>query len=286
MRNNWTEDEIEILKKDYSILGTDIKVNHTKNSIQYKANKLGLKVNKDITSKRMSNSALGKPKTNLCGVDYKLFMNPSPEIAYLLGLFWGDGYLFNNKTKGIVIESLTEDLINLEYIFNMTGKWSKSKRTRKNRTKECTILRTNNLNLYNYLCEYNYNKKSFISSSIQNSLKEDLEKYWWRGYFDADGCMYINYKRNTFVLSFASSYEQDWTFVENLFKKLNCKYSIVRKIKKIGGKYSTISVFKRESCIDILKYIYDGKIFGLSRKYKKFKDALDIIVNYNSRICV
>lgn len=224
--------------------------------------------------------AKDKPKLWLCNVDYTKFINPEPKVAYLLGLLWGDGHLFNNRTRGVVIESVSEDMNEFEPLFDLTGKWSKSTRTRKGKKKTYTILRAVNLSLFNYLSSYDYQEKSFKTATIINVLNDDIKKYWWRGYFDADGCMYINPKRKTFQLCFASTYAQDWSFVESKFRELDCKYSIVRRIKPDGTKYSTITISRRKDCLIFLNYIYDGELFGLTRKYKKFQDALNIAVNY------
>jgi len=69
--------------------------------------------------------------------------------------------------------------------------------------------------------------------------------------------------------------------MENLFKKLNIKYSINKSISKVG-KSSTICIRNKQGCKSFLDYIYNGvetdKI-GLTRKYQKYKNT-----NFNKKI--
>ena len=224
----WTQGEIEILKEGYFDNGSDLPIGKTKKQIITKANKLGLKVSKKCKSKKQSiNASISKP--TMCNVDAKKFINPDKYASYLLGLLWGDGYLNNiSQSYKISIECISSDLNQILNIFNKTGRWTRTIRQRPNR-KEILILQTSNKNLYEYLHTLNYVNKSHLNSTIVESLNEEILPYWWRGYFDADGCFYAHMQNNCHQLSLSSSFEQDWTFAENLFKKLEIKYTIKRR---------------------------------------------------------
>jgi hypothetical protein len=271
----WTEEEINIILNNYSKDGINIKgINKTKIAIQHKASRLGIKVKDEYLSKNKSLSHKGKPQSKLCLVRATNFRNPDKYSSYLLGLLWGDGYL-NNKSQNyrICIESISSDLKEIEHIFNSTGKWGFRERFRKNRQPQTSRI-CSNLDLYTYLKENNYEDKATKNSIIQNEIDKNLVHYWWRGYFDADGCIYFNIKNKCTQLSFSSSYEQDWTFVEELFSYLNITWTIKRIIKPNNNKYSMIRTTNKSYCIKFLNYIYQDEIFGFSRKYNKYKELL------------
>lgn len=218
-------------------------------------------------------------KTSLCNVSCDIFKKPNIYSSYILGLLWGDGYLYECKRyRRISIESIESDLSEVQNIFIKTGKWTVNKRIRKNRKPQMSFS-TSNKELYEYLSKYNYINKSELNSTIINYLSKDLLPYWWRGYFDADGCFYTHYKNKTHQLHFSSSYNQDWTFAENLFKELNCSYYIVRREQLKNGKInksSKIQTSKKLDCKKILDYIYCGEIFGFSRKYNHYIEFINL----------
>ena len=70
----------------------------------------------------------------------------------------------------------------------------------------------------------------------------------------------------------AGSYDQDWTWIEDIFNDIGVKYTIKQKIQNEKSKYSIVYI-KRESISLFGDYIYKGYLednIGLKRKYKKF----------------
>lgn len=196
----------------------------------------------------------------------------------MLGFIWGDGYILKNIEKSkfkLSIECAEEDLKLIEPIFNKAGKWTRSKRTRVNR-KPSLLLTTSNKKLIEYLESKNYLIKSGANATILNDFKDDLKKYWLRGYLDADGCIYYNRELSQKQLSFSSTYDQDWKFCEDLFQSLNIKYKISRR-KKEKSKHSCIRVCSEDLC-KLCEYIYSGEKMGLKRKYDKY-----ILIKEHSR---
>lgn len=207
------------------------------------------------------------------GIDEKFFINcQTPESAYILGFIWGDGYILKDINKSIFklsIECVEEDLKTIEEVFNKAGKWTRATRTRINR-KPSLLLTVSNKKLIEYLESKNYLIKSGANAIILDDIEYDLQKYWWRGYLDADGCIYYNKNLCSKQLCFTSTYDQDWTFCENSFKNLNIKYTI-RRTKELRSKSKSSKV--RVSTLDICKlceYIYSGESFGFKRKYDKY----------------
>ena len=209
-------------------------------------------------------------KKKSCGVDYRLFTdNPDKYASYILGLIRGDGNLYFKYSYRITIKCVESDLSEVLDIFNTTGKWTFYRQPSINNWQPILTLTTSNKILYQHLSSFNYLTKSGSNSLIQDALPENLQHYWWRGYLDADGCVYIHKKNRLYQVSFASTYEQDWTFCEQLFTKLGVNYQIKRRIfAKSKGSYIIAS--GRKNSKKILDYIYQGDIFGFSRKYQKY----------------
>lgn len=220
-------------------------------------------------------------------VPYENFINvTSKEISYVLGFLWADGYLrlpYNVSTK---INS--KDSIDIKTVFDKTGEWTNysykkyDKRTNKNY--DTFIITTSNRNLVDFLIENDYDKKSKISpDKILSKIPEEYKSYFFRGYSDGDGCFY-NYKNNQQYI-IASTYEQDWVFMKNIFKKLNIFYTIKRsKIITKKGKNSNSSQIRitNKNDVDLFgDYIYNNDInfdnIGLLRKYEKYTNIKNII---------
>lgn len=201
----------------------------------------------------------------------------SKSIAYLLGLIWADGYvLSDNKRQRISIEMVKEDLKKLKPIFLSIGKWSVNCRNRQNKKPQMCI-HTNNKILADFLIENDYTSKSNSpATKILNRIPKKFQSYWFRGLIDGDGCFYINKKRSMHQFNVSSSYNQDWCYMEDIFKKLKISYKIVKRKCLQRGKINKSSFVRITNKKDIVKfgnYIYNNyskdKI-GLLRKYKKF----------------
>lgn len=74
-----------------------------------------------------------------------------------------------------------------------------------------------------------------------------------------------------------STYDQDWSYVENILKDFNIKYDIRREIRKNGNKFSSIRFWGIESIAKWGKFIYLGyneDKMGMERKYEKYSKLI------------
>lgn len=213
---------------------------------------------------------------NLMDVPLDTFRNVTlPETAYLLGFIWADGHI-HIPSGGIIIDCVKEDMDALEGVFDKTGVWRKHQMNRKDK-RTSRIFRTYNRSLANYLCSKDYGRKSEASPDlILETIPDNLKHYFWRGYFDGDGCVYID-KKMGFVVSMAGSYKQDWTALALLGNQLNIE---ITNHQRKHGKSVSSSMFIRTKHhgIKFLNWIYDGfelDNIGLSRKFDKVRQARD-----------
>jgi hypothetical protein len=210
--------------------------------------------------------------TNKVNADF--FISPQKEQAYILGLLWADGYL-NNKSQSnrICIECLERDLIPLKKLFTS---WSCFTRKRKNRQAQLSYI-CNNIKLYNFLEQMDYADKTFKEPKkildYLEKIDSNLIKYWFRGYFDGDGCVYHNKKHYLRQISFASGYKQNWNIFLKYLKNLNITNIKITKriLEKSNSKSSDLKFCGVENCNKFFKFIYPGNFdFGFRRKYDKF----------------
>jgi len=289
----FTQIEINFLKSNYSILGTQRcakKLNRTTKSVSHKANRLGLELNPNTKSKIYQKSFAKRliehpfptrksKRPEQFKVNPNQFINCTiPEAAYILGLLWADGYIRQKDyLNDIKLENIKKDIDVFYPIFLKTGNWRILFRQRKNR-QEQGLIRTSNKLLASFLIENNYGPHNIKSADkILELIPNNLHQYWFRGLIDGDGCWYLNIKNSCRQFSLAGSYEQDWSYFENLLDKLDIKYSTQRRIQKRKNKKptksSTVRINNKKDIIKLGNYIYQNygqDKTGLQRKYNKY----------------
>lgn len=207
-----------------------------------------------------------------------------PEVAYYLGLLWADG----NISKSHYIFTLTcvkEDLEYISNFFNTFSNFGRFYRYKKNKRKEQLTLHVSNKEIYNFLLQHDYKAKSWKSADkILSKIPAHLQHYWWRGYFDGDGCIHLH-DSGTHQLFFTSGIRQRWEFAKKICKKLGIKYSVSKTIEtKTGNKNSRFKIQNIDGIIKFCKYLYlnfeDDMCFN--RKRQKYLELLNK-VKYKER---
>ena len=285
----WSENEIEILKQNYECNGVDyikmILPDRTKKGIVWKVGDLGLKVNRELYNLRISRTKLNTTKPfNLYKVNPDIFLNiDSKEISYILGFLWADGYIRNDC---ISMWLKKDDSENIKHIFDSTGIWNNYYRKLKGR-KEQMSFHTHNKYIFNFLVENDYLSKSYVNQSkILSLIPNELKHYFFRGYFDGDGSIWM--KNNQCIMNITSTYEQDWSVIEELFNNLDIRYTTsCYDDKNRKSKCSRIVTQNMNGIVKFFNYIYQNDDMGLKRKlntFLKIKVKYDNIVMKNKKI--
>lgn len=198
-----------------------------------------------------------------------------PEIAYLLGFLWADGYITKLKKWNSTIVSLEivqDDFIDIQQTIAISGQWNYYYNRIKNKsTRQYARCTTADKKLYYFLEKMDYIANTNISpNKILYTIPERLQHYWYRGYFDGDGSFLV--KKTERRMIFTSCYNQDWEFLIRLAHQLPFNYYI-----KICGtkksKWSNFHIGQTLSIQQLGNYIYqnrDQDNIGLIRKYNKF----------------
>jgi hypothetical protein len=169
----------------------------------------------------------------------------------------------------------------IEVVFKKTGKWTRTDMNRPNKHPSGQ-LKTYNKIIFDFLKNNDYLEKSKVSpDKIISLIPENLQKYFYRGWFDGDGCICISGKSNTIGVQIAGSKSQIWSAFIKLSKKMGFPIHIYRtKEDKAGG--SSVNITSQTGQKIFLDYIYnnyENDKIGLSRKYNKYLLSLDRIKN-------
>ena len=282
-KNTWTENEIEFLIKNYSIMGVDYcakKLGYNNVKIFKMTNKLKLRLTKEIRTKNQSKNP------EKCNINPNLFYSAdTKEVVYLLGLIWADGFLNssnNGRNYNLGFTMIKKDIENIKPMLDFIGKWHYYERKQAVESWKSSInVITNNKRIFDFLVQNDYDKKSYISADkILNKIPDNLKHYFFRGLIDGDGCFYyyIPEKGSTLrQFTLVSTYKQDWSYFESLCGKLNIKYKIKRIISKKSSS-SIIRITNKDGIKKLGNYIYNGKEddnIGLIRKFIKFKELIN-----------
>lgn len=214
MKRKYTKYEIEFVKNNYKKFG-----------ITYCSKRLNLSV--FHINKIAKSIGISLSYTDICKIrslskikeiiQYKV--NPSnfikfqsPEHVYILGFLWADGHIEKNRYRiNCCIKRV--DFKYLKPIFKSTGIWNIKHIMIRDKFK-LTLIQTSNRILWDFLVENDYLIKSGASpDKILSKIPEHLKHYWWRGYFDGDGCVDVRKTANRVTIS--SVYNQDWRFIGN-----------------------------------------------------------------------
>lgn len=278
----WSKEDEIWLKTNYFKLGPDKCAEFLglrKNQITARTHKLNLKLPKEFKN------LLQSIKPEKCNINPELFYTiTTKEVVYLLGLIWADGFLNPSKSgynHNLGFTMVKEDVDDIRPVLDYIGKWNYYERKQPIETWKPSInVITNNKRIMNFLIEHDYDKKSYVSANkILSKIPDDLKHYFFRGLVDGDGCFYF-YKpeKGSTLRQFAltSTYEQDWSYFEELCLNLDINYKI-KKTSNIKSSSSTIRITNKDGINKLGNYIYknfDIYELGLKRKYNKFKEIV------------
>lgn len=258
----YTQDEIKRLKAGYHEKGADgfpdIVERHGRSSVQVTAGRLGL-------------GKVGRAR-NQENMDHFETVT-DPKVAYLLGFLWADGYvraqgnvvmLGISEKDGIAIREIVHATAKSWYERSFVGEHAKTM------GHHYLTYAISNADLKRWLIKHDYHVKSRSRpDKILSTIPEHLKHYWWRGYFDGDGCFYFD-DSGKVSASIAGPYDQDWSDTTTLLESLGADYHIRRDITTRGGR-SCIVIHSETAIIAFCGYIYAGESMGLERKRDKYR---------------
>lgn len=263
-RRYFTTNEIIFLKENFIPYGTKYCAEKLGRNIPYVAKKayaLGLKrkCSEQWKIDKSSKQVSMEPFHNIT----------DPSIAYILGFIWADGYV-SKTTNRIAVAIQNRDGQDLKELFLRYIPFHLHMEKKKLQH----MFYLNDLHLHKFLVDNDYLIKSIATPSrILAHIPKHFHHYFFRGFFDGDGCLTNN---KNHCLSFTGSYEQDWTDIIQLIYHIIGVYpKIVRRTDSIKGhKNSFVYLYGKEKVRKVLNYLYEGEQMGLSRKSHLSRDFL------------
>lgn len=226
--------------------------------------------NKHNISKRKRNAPTTK---KLIALDERYFQNiDTNDRAYWLGFIAADGCIKEGKcnTYRLSIGLATKDINHLEKLKKDLKSESpitieKSFHKKMQKYYETAYLRIGRTNLCEDLIRHGVGRSKSKDLTLPN-LPDNLMRHYIRGYFDGDGCWYIN-KENTLNFNIISSVE---SFAIELREFIKNKCALENSVKLSFNKNAYQFIYSGNiQCKRIYDYLYEDGGPWLDRKYKK-----------------
>lgn len=196
------------------------------------------------------------------------------EKAYFLGLLWADG--FCDKDTGNIVISLQEEdgyiLERFKDAVEFSGTTTKILLNISNRKPLCKFQMFSK-HMAEILDSYGMVKAKSLTLQFPNVIPEHLVHHFIRGYFDGDGSVYIN-KRKEIGMSFVGT-ESVLSHIKKNIKE-SSGYDIGCLCDKRRNKYpiKQLMYSGSNSAFIVREYLYKNANIYLIRKHNKFKDII------------
>jgi len=207
--------------------------------------------------------------------------------AYFLGFFWGDGCFGANgkpTTPRIVILKSDADILFPVFAQILSFQYREFEQPN-GKIASVALFNFNKNSLIKLLAENDYLSKAISPhTKILKLIPENLHNYFWRGFFDADGCFFKSVKRKGGVFSVVSDIRQDWREVRKMFASIDVEsLQEYKDVEKNGNKSSKLILANGKGIKKLYDYLYPcGFDLGLERKFQKATDILDSLPKYTS----
>lgn len=219
------------------------------------------------------------------------------EKAYLLGFLFGDGTISTYEENDGRIRFLTKisineidcDIINqLHILFPFLNKntFDYSKYNLKSNV-QYSLTKSSKLLFDDLMLNGLYPRKSYENKDKLRlpNLDNSLIPHFIRGFFDADGSVYVRAKRkNLITIEFTSVSKQFLIDIDNHLKSNNINsWKIVTKKPKRNDwqEYYILRFIKTDEILKLIKYMYNDTKISLKRKkdmclsYKPVNKVID-----------
>lgn len=250
---SWTMEEEEFVRNNY--------LNMSDNEV---AQYLG-RTRKSVQHRRMI-MKIKKVEQGSYTVNNQFFSKWSPEMAYILGFIFGDGYIRGNNSTYRLTFHITDYQL-LEKIQKAMGNNSliRKSHTPNANQKQRYDLTINNKNIYRDLNKLGVTTKKSLTMKFP-SIPEKYFYHFVRGYFDADG--HVNHTSGLYILFVSASKSFLYSLSSELTKRGIANSIYFRKNNWNGIYQLYIKKRKRRQFVENL---YQDSTIHLQRK----KDVFD-----------
>jgi intein/homing endonuclease len=192
------------------------------------------------------------------------------EKAYWLGFFYADAYN-KEKTGQIILELQTQDKNHLQKCAKFFGTPREPFEQKKNKGKYTAYrLELNSRHLSNILQTHGCCGKKSFSIIFPEWLDKSLIRHFIRGYFDGDGCLYINKSTDQLGILFVATKEMIDSISKILKEELQVNSYISHPERYTNNTYRLDSGGSRQ-VLRFCEWIYCDATIYLERKYNIYR---------------
>ena len=210
----------------------------------------------------------------------------TPNKAYILGLIYQDGNNYTWGNKHCLTISLQEEDYNilqrvkeeLEY----EGPIRSVQLHEKNPNhKNQYILAITDEHISRSLKDLGVVERKSLVLTFPEFLRPDLLRHFVRGYFDGDGCVCYDYKRNKCTSSIVGT-KEFCTSLSNIMKQMFINCHIVKPRPDLDSNTYVLMFGGNKSSYAFLSWLYEDCDMKLERKYKRYLDFCEKYKNVKS----
>lgn len=188
------------------------------------------------------------------------------ERSWILGWLMADGYVYNNRI-GISLHKQDIDIIQkISAHFNFKGLHNKDG----NKI---------GIGIYNKimaadLAELGCIPKKSLVLKFPTQIESNYIRHFIRGYFEGDGCVSLNKKRNYITISFKGTLEFLTGIRDALTNSIGINCSLIKPKNCIGKNTFDLKISGNIQSVKFLNWIYSNtdESIRLNRKYNKSKE--------------
>lgn len=204
----------------------------------------------------------------------------TPSKAYILGLFYADGYNNNKELCLKLIEQDAELLKNIQCEFKSDRplRLIASKNLKHN---NCIILELSSVKLCKQASKVGIEKNKTFKVKFPDFLTDCLIPHFIRGYFDGDGCIYYNKRTNNIKFTLLGTVDLCKN-IHNYFKDTLGIHSSIVTNKRISENIKILSVGGNAQVKKVMELLYNNdKAIRMERKFTKYKNSLLLLTENN-----
>ena len=223
------------------------------------------------------------PRTGVGNRKYKLNENYFDEIntpnkAYILGFLYADGC--NSMQKSTIHISLQEE--DKQILEDMRKEIGSEKELEfiDNSNKHnfgYTYKNMWRLNMFSkHMCETLENIGMMPNKSLKitfPNIDESLYSHFIRGVFDGDGCIHNSKGKTRHLCSIVGTYDL-CNFLKEYFEKMGFS-SHVREASNHNGITAVFEIWKKDSVMQFLDFLYSDAEMYLERKYQRYLNCIN-----------
>jgi len=196
------------------------------------------------------------------------------EKAYWLGFLFADGCCYENEVHINLAETDKHIVSNLSKVIYGEDR-SKFKKKQKESRQNQQSLVIYNKHMFDTLVSIGMVPRKSLVLKFPSILKEEFYQHFIRGYFDGDGCAYINYKRELAYCSIVST-KEFCISLQEILSKQGILAAIYKRNNYDQQNTYVLYVNHRLRSEKFLSWLYRDCLIKLNRKYNKYLEIIEL----------